>query len=185
MNLKDHFVIAMPGLNDSLFNQSVVYICEHNREGAMGIIINKPIDDLNLQTVLSRLDITPHKACAELESPVFIGGPLAGEQGFILHTPQKGFASSVPVSEDIMVTTSLDVLKSIGSSDQPKDLILFLGYSSWESLQLEHEITKNDWLVAKADPEIIFSRPIEHRWHDAGRSIGVNIETISTQMGNA
>lgn len=185
MNLKNQFIIAMPGLNDSLFSRSVVYICEHNRDGAMGIIINKPISDLSIQTVLSKLDITPYKSCAELEQPVFIGGPLAEEQGFILHSPQKGFSSSIAISDELMITTSLDVLKSIGSPEQPKDLFLSLGYASWGNMQLEYEIAQNDWLVADANSNIIFEQPIDERWHLAAQSIGVNIDTISTQMGKA
>ena len=149
MNLKNHFIIAMPTLNDSLFCRSVVYICEHNRDGAMGIIINKPIVELNVATVLTRLDITAPKNCAELENAVFNGGPLAEEQGFILHTPQEGFSSSIKISDDMMITTSLD------------------------------------WLVTKADPKIIFEVAIEHRWQKAAESLGININTISPQMGNA
>lgn len=185
MNLKDHFIIAMPALNDSLFTRSVVYICEHNRDGAMGIIINKPIAELTVQTVLSRLDITPYKSCAELEQSVFVGGPLAEEQGFILHTPQQGFSSSISISDNVMITTSLDVLKSIGSPEQPQEVFLSLGYASWGNMQLESEITQNDWLVAKADSRIIFEEAIEDRWQSAAQSIGVNINTISTQMGKA
>ncbi|RKS87357.1 putative transcriptional regulator [Orbus hercynius] len=185
MNLKNHFIIAMPTLNDALFGRSVVYICEHNQDGAMGIIINKPIEDLTIQTVLSRLDITPYKNCAELEQPVFIGGPLAEEQGFILHSPQKGFSSSITISDDVMITTSLDVLKSIGSVEQPKDLLLSLGYASWGDRQLEYEIAQNDWLVTQAKSDIIFESPIDERWRLAAQSIGVNIETMSIQMGKA
>lgn len=185
MNLKNRFIIAMPALNDELFSRSVVYICEHNRDGAMGIIINKPIVDLTVQTVLSKLDITPFKSCAELEQPVFIGGPLSEEQGFILHTPQAGFSSSISISDEVMITTSLDVLKSIGSPEQPKDLLLSLGYASWGNMQLEYEIAQNDWLVADVKSDIIFEQPIEARWHLAAQSIGINIETISTLMGKA
>lgn len=185
MNLKNHFIVAMPTLSDSLFSHSVIYICEHNRDGAMGIIINKPIFDLNIAGVLSKLDVIAPKTCAELESPVFAGGPLAEEQGFILHTPQAGFASSIQVSDDIMVTTTLDSLRSIGSPEQPKDLLVALGYAGWQELQLEREIADNDWLVTKADPEIIFATAIEDRWQKAAESLGINIHTISPQMGKA
>jgi putative transcriptional regulator len=185
MNLKDHFIIAMPTLDDSFFSRSVIYICEHNRDGAMGIMINKPIVDLNVATVLTRLEITSQKSCAELEHPVFCGGPLAEEQGFILHTPQQGFASSIQISDDVMITTSLDALKSIGSPEQPKNIFLSLGYSSWQSLQLESEIARNDWLVTHAVPKIIYEEAIDERWQKAAESLGINIKTISHQMGNA
>ncbi|MCX8579223.1 YqgE/AlgH family protein [Gilliamella sp. B2717] len=185
MNLKNYFIIAMPNVSETLFSRSVVYICEHNRDGAMGIIINKPLVELNVATVLTRLEIMAPKNCAELEHPVFCGGPLADEQGFILHTPQSGFSSSIQISDDVMITTSLDALKSIGTPEQPKDLFLALGYSSWQSLQLESEVARNDWLVAEADPNIIFNVAIEERWQKAAESLGININRISHQMGNA
>ncbi|MCX8642358.1 MULTISPECIES: YqgE/AlgH family protein [unclassified Gilliamella] len=185
MNLKNHFIVAMPTITEPTFSRSVVYICEHNRDGAMGIVINKPIQDLNVAAVLARLEITASKNCAELEHPVFAGGPIAEEQGFILHTPQQGFASSIKISDDIMITTSLDLLKSIGSPEQPKDMFLALGYSGWQSLQLEAEVARNDWLVTDVDPKIIFESAIEDRWQKAAQSLGININTISHQMGNA
>lgn len=185
MNLKNHFLIAMPNLNDPIFEHAVVYICEHNNEGAMGIIINKPIIDLQVDMVLNRLDIIPISQCAELGQSVFIGGPLADEQGFILHTPQENFSSSIKISKDIMVTTSLDILRTIGSNHQPKHILLALGYAGWKKQQLEKEIINNDWLVVKADPKIIFDEPIESRWQNAARSYGINISTISMQAGHA
>lgn len=185
MNLKDHFIIAMPTMVDALFSQSVVYICEHNRDGAMGIIINKPVIELSVGLVLDRLDIKPTMVCAELEQSVFVGGPLSEEQGFILHTPQTTFASSIKITDELMITTSLDLLHSIGSPEQPKDILLALGYSGWQTFQLESEIARNDWLVAKANPHIIFDTPIEQRWQKAASEIGVNLNTISRQMGNA
>ena len=151
----------------------------------MGIIINKPIDDLNVETVLNRLDIIPATQCAELEQPVFNGGPIAEEQGFILHTPQSNFSSSIRISDDVMVTTSLDLLRSIGTSNQPQNIFLSLGYSGWQEQQLEKEIVENDWLVIKADPSIIFDVAIEQRWQKAAEKLGINIATISSQMGKA
>lgn len=185
MNLKNYFLIAMPSLKDPLFERAVVYICEHNKDGAMGLIINKPLVELNIETVLSRLDITPYKQCADLEQPVFVGGPLAEEQGFILHTPQSNFASSIRISDDLMVTTSLDLLRSIGTPEQPKNILLSLGYAGWKEFQLEQEIINNDWLVAEADPAIIFDIPIEYRWQKAAEKLGININTMSSQMGKA
>ncbi|WP_294613918.1 YqgE/AlgH family protein [uncultured Gilliamella sp.] len=185
MNLKNHFIIAMPTMHDAIFTRSVVYICEHNRDGAMGIIINKPIFELNVAIVLDRLEITAKRNCAELEHPVFAGGPMAEEQGFILHTPQSGFSSSINISDDVMITTSLDALKAIGTPEQPKDMFLALGYSSWQSLQLEAEVARNDWLVADADPKIIFEVAIEDRWQQSAKSLGINMSNISHQMGNA
>lgn len=185
MNLKNHFLVAMPKLSDTLFKQSVIYICEHSADGAMGIIINKPITDLTVETVLTRLDITLVRQCAELEQPVFSGGPLADEQGFILHTPQENFSSSIRISDHIMVTTSLDLLRSIGSNEQPHNIFLSLGYAGWQERQLEQEIINNDWLVVEADPKIIFDEPIEMRWQSAAKKLGIDIITISSLSGTA
>lgn len=110
---------------------------------------------------------------------------MAEEQGFILHTPQSGFSSSINISDDVMITTSLDALKAIGTPEQPKDMFLALGYSSWQSLQLEAEVARNDWLVADADPKIIFEVAIEDRWQQSAKSLGINMSNISHQMGNA
>lgn len=185
MNLKNHFLVAMPKITDDLFRQSVVYICEHNTEGAMGIIVNKPITDLTVETVLTRLDITLIRQCTELEQPVFSGGPLADEQGFILHTPQENFSSSIRISDDIMVTTSLDLLRSIGSIEQPRHIFLSLGYTGWQARQLEQEILNNDWIIVEADSQIIFDEPIKTRWHSAAKKLGININTISSLSGTA
>lgn len=185
MNLKNHFLIAMPKLDDGLFKKSVVYICEHSVEGAMGIIVNKPIMDLTVETILTRLDITLLRQCPEFEQPVFSGGPLADEQGFILHTPQENFSSSIRISDQIMVTTSLNLLRSIGSNEQPSHLLLSLGYAGWQERQLDQEIMNNDWLVIEADPQIIFDEPIENRWQSAAKKLGIDIATISSLTGTA
>lgn len=185
MNLKNHFLVAMPKISDELFKQSVVYICEHNAEGAMGIIINKPIADLTIESVLNRLDINQMGHCSVLDQPIFSGGPIADEQGFILHTPQENFAASIRISDDIMVTTSLDLLRSIGSQEQPRHIFFSLGYAGWQQQQLEQEILNNDWIIVEADAHIVFNEPISKRWQSAAKKLGINITTISPLSGTA
>ncbi|GKX60896.1 YqgE/AlgH family protein [Leminorella grimontii] len=187
MNLQHHFLIAMPGLEDPRFAHSVVYICEHNRNGAMGLVINKPLGKLTVQEVLSRLDIdpVPKVSMTHLDSPVLDGGPLADDRGFILHTPKLGFASSIQICDDVMITSSKDVLETLGTASQPLETLVALGYSGWEGGQLEKELLENSWLTVEADSQILFRTPISQRWQTAAKKLGVNIHTIATQAGHA
>ena len=190
MNLQNHFLIAMPSLDDSTFERAVVYICEHNSKGAMGLIINHPIPDLSIQTLLNKLHITlPKHVSARrkitLSSSVLTGGPLADERGFILHSPQSGFSSSLSISPDVMITTSKDILDSIGTEHQPENVLVTLGYSSWRASQLENEIIENSWQVVDASPEILFHLPAEQRWQAAANKLGVDIHLIVKQVGHA
>ncbi|MGG4610322.1 YqgE/AlgH family protein [Providencia sp. Me31A] len=187
MNLQNHFLIAMPSLTDPYFEQSVVYVCEHNEKGAMGIVINKPIDDFSVDTMLKKLEITISDKISHhnLKKPVIAGGPVAEEHGFILHTPVGGFLSSLHLNDDVMVTTSKDILETLGSERSPTHSLVALGYSSWEPGQLEREIIENSWLTVEASPELIFDTPINERWAAAAKLIGINIHTISMQAGHA
>lgn len=187
MNLQNHFLIAMPSLTDPYFEQSVVYVCEHNEKGAMGIVINKPIDDFSVSTMLTKLEITisTDMNARNLEKLVIAGGPVAEEHGFILHTPISGFASSLHLNDDMMVTTSKDILELLGSEDHPMQSLVALGYASWEPGQLESEIMENSWLTVEAIPELVFNTPIADRWQAAANLLGINIQTISMQAGHA
>lgn len=187
MNLQNHFLIAMPSLTDPYFEQSVVYICEHNEKGAMGLVINKPIDDFSVDTMLKKLEITVSDKVNKrnLQRSVIAGGPVAEEHGFILHTPIRGFLSSLHLNDDVMVTTSKDILETLGSEQSPKNSLVALGYSSWEPGQLEREIMENSWLTVEASPELIFDTPINERWAAAANLLGINIHTISMQAGHA
>ncbi|EMI5490956.1 YqgE/AlgH family protein [Providencia stuartii] len=187
MNLQNHFLIAMPSLTDPYFEQSVVYVCEHNEKGAMGIVINKPIDDFSVSTMLEKLEITisTDTNASNLAKPVIAGGPVAEEHGFILHTPIKGFASSLHLNDDMMVTTSKDILETLGSERHPIQSLVALGYASWEPGQLENEIMENSWLTVEATPELVFNTPIKDRWQAAANLLGINIQTISMQAGHA
>ncbi|MBJ7222758.1 MULTISPECIES: YqgE/AlgH family protein [unclassified Brenneria] len=187
MNLQHHFLIAMPALQDPVFKRSVVYICEHNEDGAMGLIINKPMEQFTVENVLKKLKIdpAPRDPSIRLDKPVFAGGPLADDRGFILHTPCPGFASSIAISEDTMITTSKDVLETLGTADQPKNTLVALGYSAWDKGQLENELLDNAWLTTSADKAILFHTPIAERWRAAAKKLGVDIHNIAAEAGHA
>lgn len=187
MNLQHHFLIAMPALEDPLFKRSVVYICEYNEDGAMGIIINKPLENLQVAGVLEKLDIVPDPVdpTLRLDKPVFIGGPLAEDRGFILHSPGNNFSSSISISDEVTITTSRDVLETLGTPDQPQNVLVALGYSSWEKGQLEEEIMENAWLTAPASTDILFRTPIAERWREAARLVGVDIHNMPSDAGHA
>ncbi|WP_213990665.1 YqgE/AlgH family protein [Sodalis sp. dw_96] len=187
MNLQHHFLIAMPSLQDPLFKRSVIYVCEHNDEGAMGLIINKPVEQFTVESVLLKLKITPtdRDPAIRLDKPVFAGGPLADDRGFILHTPCEGFGSSISISEETMITTSKDVLETLGTAQQPQDVLVALGYSGWEKGQLEEEVLENAWLTIPADSDILFRTPIASRWREAARKLGIDIHNIANEAGHA
>ncbi|MGG7448416.1 YqgE/AlgH family protein [Kosakonia oryzendophytica] len=187
MNLQHHFLIAMPALQDPLFRRSVVYICEYNDEGAMGLVINKPLENLKVDGVLEKLKIQPESRdpSIRLDKPVLLGGPLAEDRGFILHTPPASFSSSIRVSDNTVVTTSRDVLETLGTAEQPSEVLVALGYASWEKGQLEQEILDNAWLTAPADLNILFKTPIADRWREAAKLIGIDISTMPGVAGHA
>lgn len=187
MNLQHHFLIAMPSLQDPLFRRSVVYVCEHNDDGAMGLIINKPLNNLTIDGILKKLQIplAHGDIKIKLDKPVFTGGPLAEDRGFILHSAQKAFSSSIQISDDIIITTSRDVLESIGTPEQPKNVLVALGYCAWEKNQLESELIENAWLTTPALYNILFHIPIAERWCEAAKSLGVDIYNIISDAGHA
>ena len=186
MNLQHHFLIAMPALQDPIFRRAVVYICEYNEDGAMGIIINKPLENLQVEGILEKLKITAEARLPEirLDKPVMLGGPLAEDRGFILHTPPI-FSSSIRISDNTVITTSRDVLETLGTAEQPSEVLVALGYASWEKGQLEQEILDNAWLTAPADMNILFKTPIADRWRDAAKLIGIDILTMPGVAGHA
>ncbi|MEL7698003.1 MULTISPECIES: YqgE/AlgH family protein [Pantoea] len=187
MNLQHHFLIAMPSLQDPFFKRSVVYLCEHNEEGAMGLIINKPMENLTVEGILKKLKISAEDRdpTIKLDKPVFTGGPLAEDRGFILHSAQRTFTSSIRISDNTVITTSRDVLESIGTTSQPSNVLVALGYCAWEKDQLENELMENAWLTTPANSNILFQTPISERWREAARSIGVDIHNMASDAGHA
>jgi putative transcriptional regulator len=187
MNLQHHFLIAMPSLQDPLFKRSVVYICEHNEDGAMGLIVNKPMENLTVEGILKKLKIsaTDRDPAIKLDKPVYSGGPLAEDRGFILHSAQKVYSSSIRISDNTVITTSRDVLEAIGTASQPENVLVALGYCAWEKDQLENELLENAWLTTPANTNILFHTPIAERWREAARSMGVDIHNMTSDAGHA
>ncbi|MXP66758.1 YqgE/AlgH family protein [Pantoea sp. Nvir] len=187
MNLQHHFLIAMPSLEDLFFRRSVVYICEHNEEGSMGLIINKPLENLTVEDILKKMKINTggRDSTISLDKPIFIGGPLAEDRGFILHSAQRTFSSSIRISDTTVITTSRDVLESLGTASRPEHVLVALGYCAWKKDQLEAELMENAWLTTPADSNVLFQTPIAERWREAARGIGIDIHSITSNAGHA
>lgn len=184
VNLKHHFLIAMPTMADPNFAQSITYICEHNEDGAMGIVINRPLD-LSVGEILSHLSITHYDETYD-QVPVFCGGPVQSERGFVLHRcEQYAWENSLEVEDNICLTSSQDILVAIANNEGPKDSLIALGYAGWSAGQLDQEFGQNAWLSVCADPSIIFSTPCEQRWQAAANLLGVDLSLLSHQVGHA
>jgi len=182
-NLSNHFLIAMPTLQDANFYRTVAYICEHDDEGAMGIIINRPLD-LELADILEQMEISPDTPNA-IHQPIFSGGPVQPERGFVLHPTGQSWDATNQVTSDISITTSKDILHAIAAGTGPEHSLVALGYAGWGAGQLEQELSENAWLSGPADAEIIFSHPPEQRWKAAAQLLGVDLNLISAQAGHA
>ncbi|HEY4542970.1 MAG TPA: YqgE/AlgH family protein [Noviherbaspirillum sp.] len=187
LHLADHFLIAMPSLVSPVFGGTVVYLCEHTREGALGIIVNKATDmtvDVLLERIDMKLEIAP-QAHASNQQPVLFGGPVQVERGFVLHSPSGEFSSTLKVSDEVCLTTSKDVLEAVASGRGPQRLLVTLGYAGWGSGQLEQEIADNGWLTVRADPSIIFDLPIDQRFAAAMKLLGVDPVMLTGVAGHA
>ena len=182
-SLENQFLIAMPSMGDPYFSKTVTYICEHNDEGAMGLVINVPVK-LTLNELLEQLDADLEKH-PKLEQQVLTGGPVAQQRGFVLHSPQKGWSSSLALSSDVMITTSKDILLALGTDKAPENYMVTLGYAGWGPGQLEQEILANSWLTTPADSEILFNTPVEQRWLKATEKLGIDVAHLSNDIGHA
>jgi putative transcriptional regulator len=183
INLTDNFLIAMPALEDPYFAHSLVYICEHNENGALGIIVNRPID-MNLAGLLEKIDIKL-EAGELADLPVYFGGPVQLDRGFVLHRPVGQWQSTLAVNEAVGLTSSRDVLSAVGSTGLPSEIIVTLGYSGWDAGQLEAELAQNSWLTVPAKPSILFELPPEERLPAAMQKLGVSFTQLSDVAGHA
>jgi putative transcriptional regulator len=182
-SLKNHFLVAMPSLNDGTFTGSVVYICEHNSDGAMGLIINQQLD-IPVSAIFDQLQI--HYQSVHGDFLIFDGGPVQRDSGFILHrTCSKKWKSTVSIGDDISLTTSKDVLSDIALGVGPKQRLVTLGYSSWGAGQLEQELKENSWLTTPANSAIIFDTDCATRAKAAASSIGLDLNTLALDSGHA
>ena len=181
--LKNHFLIAMPALTDPYFKQSVVYLCEHDAEGAMGFIINFPVK-LTLQELLENVETIKHHPVPPLTDPVFLGGPLELERGFVLHSPLKDNSQSTELNTQLMMSNSNAVLSTLGTDSAPEKYMVTLGYASWTSGQLEKEMNDNHWLTIESENEIIFNTPAKDRWSASLQRLGITPDQLTTTAGH-
>jgi putative transcriptional regulator len=181
-SFKNHFLIAMPTLNDPYFQQTVTYLFEHNQNGAMGLIINKPLE-ISLGDILQHLNI-PLTLTGLDKHPVMLGGPVAAEQGFIIHTyPDSCPGDVVDTTHQITISASKEVLQNI-LQQQPENILVCLGYSAWTAGQLEEELKDNAWILTHVDPGILFKVPFAQRWRSAAKLVGVDLDRISGDVGH-
>ncbi|MEO5654490.1 MAG: YqgE/AlgH family protein [Nitrosospira sp.] len=183
VNLTHHFLIAMPALADPFFSKTLTYICEHSDQGALGLVVNRPID-LTLKDLLDQLDISSDDQ-AVTALPIMFGGPIQLDRGFVLHQPVGDWQSTMVVHDKVGLTTSLDILRAIASGESPKELLVALGYSGWAPGQIEHELSQNTWLTVPASPNIIFELPAEDRLTAAMRLLGVDLSSLSDEVGHS
>lgn len=181
--LTNQFLIAMPGLADPNFFHTVTYVCEHNAAGALGIVVNRPLT-LTLGELLEHLQ-TPLDRAALAAIPVYSGGPVQQEQGFVIHTPVGQWESTLAITDNIGITTSRDILQALTEGQGPEQLLIALGYAGWGPGQLEREMAENAWLSGPADPAILFQTPHEERWSAAAALLGVDLSLLSGDAGHA
>ena len=188
INFTHHFLIAMPGLQDEAFAKSVIYMCEHSERGALGLVINKP-SDINLKKLFEKVELPLHREDLT-QSPVFQGGPVQTERGFVLHESvmpgnESVYASTMTIPGGLEMTTSKDVLEALSTGYGPRKVFISLGYSSWGQGQLESEISDNSWLTVAADPAVIFDTPVEQRYAKALKLLGLEAWMLSPEAGHA
>lgn len=187
LNLANHFLIAMPSMLDPVFGGTVIYLCEHNANGALGVIINKPTDmtmDVLLDRIDLKLEIAPNQS-QMFEKPVMFGGPVQVERGFVLHTPVRPFSSMMKVAEDVTLTTSKDVLEAVAAGNGPERVLVTLGCAGWSAGQLEDEISRNGWLTVRADSSIMFDLPVADRFVAAIKLLGIDPSMLAAEAGHA
>jgi len=181
--LQQQLLIAMPAMADPNFVRSVTLLCQHNEEGAIGITINR-LSSFTLGEILQQLEISCDDEAIR-STMVLEGGPVSPDHGFVLHSPEEGFESSMGINEDIMVTTSRDVLSAIAAGKGPRQYLVALGYAGWGNGQLESEMRHNAWLSVPADKAILFDSPLQSRWEQAVGKLGINIDSLHGVGGHA
>ena len=183
INLTHHFLIAMPNMADPYFAKSLTYVCEHNDQGALGLVVNRPID-MTLQALFERLQLSLHDS-EYAGAPVYFGGPVQTDRGFVLHAPAGSWQSTLRVKDHIGLTTSKDILEAVGRGEGPEQILVTLGYAGWSPGQLEHELSQNAWLTVEARDGIIFDTPAEERLPAAMELLGVDFARLQDAAGHA
>jgi putative transcriptional regulator len=182
INLTSHFLIAMPAMQDPNFSRTLTFVCEHNERGALGIVVNRPIE-VTLATLFRQVEI-PLDGAELADQPVFFGGPVKFDHGFVLHRPLGEWKSTLPVGE-LGLTTSRDILEAMARGEGPREQLVALGYAGWAPGQLEQEIADNGWLTVHADVDLIFNVAPEARYDAAMHALGVNAANLSEEAGHA
>lgn len=182
-DLTHHFLVAMPGMGDPNFGGSVVYIAEHSPKGALGLVINRPMD-IDLHTLFERIDLKLDGGDFA-DSPVFYGGPVQTDRGFVLHQPVGAWNSTVAIGSDVGLTSSKDVLEAVAAGQGPDRMLVTLGYSGWGPGQLEDEIARNAWLTTPADVALMFDAPVDQRLNRAFGLLGIDPAFLSSAAGHA
>jgi len=182
VNLTHHFLIAMPGMADPNFNGTLTYICDHSEQGALGVVVNRPID-LDLSTLFEQIGLALPERLQR--KTVYFGGPVQTERGFVLHTPPQTFSSTLTVNNAVSLTTSKDVLEAVSQGAGPDKFMVSLGYAGWSPGQLEDELKQNAWLSVAADPQVIFDLPPEDRLPAAMKLLGIDFASLSDEAGPA
>ena len=181
--LEGQLLIAMPAMADPRFERSVIYVCAHNREGAMGLVVNKLFDEINFEELLTQLEITLSDSSPQLS--IHFGGPVEAQRGFVLHTAEYTGKGTVAVDEQVALTATLDILKDLANGSSPKNTMLALGYAGWGPGQLEEEISDNAWLHAPFNEDLVFDGDVDTKWQRAMNSIGVDPSSLSGAAGRA
>lgn len=181
--LNNQFLIAMPAMDDPNFAQTVTLVCEHSERGALGIVINRPLP-MTFGDVFDQLGLDASQSKVAGQA-VLQGGPVHTERGFVLHSPTGKWESSLPFSERMHLTTSRDILDALASGSGPDSAVIALGYAGWDAGQLEEEMARNAWLTVPADERLVFTTPVEQRWHAAARLLGVDLLSLSSDAGHA
>jgi len=183
INLTHHFLIAMPAMADTCFSKTLTYICEHNEQGALGIVINRTVD-LTLENLFDQLKI-PCDNSVRKGLPVLFGGPVQLDHGFVLHQPAGDWQSTLITNHELGLTTSLDILQAIANGEGPEKILVTLGYAGWAPGQIEHELAQNAWLTVTASPNIIFELSPDERLPAAMRMLGIDFSSLSGEAGHA
>ena len=186
LNLANHFLIAMPAMQDPIFGGTVVYVCEHNENGVLGVVINKPTD-MTMEVLFDRIDLklAAGSDTPIINEPIMFGGPVQDDRGFVLHTPGARYSSSLTVTDEVAFTTSIDVLEAVAKGDGPERMLVSIGYSGWSPGQLEDEIGRNGWLTVGASADILFDFPIEQRYVAAILLLGIDPLMLASEAGHA
>ncbi len=179
--LKNQFLVAMPGMEDERFANTVSLLCEHNDHGAIGLVINRPME-LTLSDMMQQMDL--ERGALDAEVLVYWGGPVQPERGFVIHGGPGDWESTLQLEPELFITTSRDILRAIGEGEGPSDYVVVLGYAGWSEGQLEDEVMHNAWLNTPVNREIIFKMPARDRWQAATRLLGVDVSQLMATAGH-